>query len=63
VNLRIMKKEDLPLLAEWFSKPEVSGEYNPLRQMSRIDAEKMLDNPNEPKPFIVEKKTEAKSVL
>jgi RimJ/RimL family protein N-acetyltransferase len=56
VNLRLMEKEDLPLFAEWFNKPEVFGEYNPLRQMSRTEAEKMLENPLELKPFIIEKK-------
>ena len=60
VNLRIMEKEDLPLFAEWFNKPEVTGEYNPLRQMSRTDAEKLLENPNELKPFIIEKKDGSK---
>jgi ribosomal-protein-alanine N-acetyltransferase len=60
VNLRIMEKEDLPLFAEWFNKPEVFGEYNPLRQMSRTDAEKLLENPNELKPFIIEKKDGSK---
>jgi RimJ/RimL family protein N-acetyltransferase len=56
VNLRIMEKEDLPLFAEWFNKPEVFGEYNPLHQMSRIEAEKLLENPLELKPFLIEKK-------
>ena len=56
MNLRITEKEDLPLFAEWFNKPEVFGEYNPLHQMSRTDAEKMLENPHEMKPFIIEKK-------
>jgi RimJ/RimL family protein N-acetyltransferase len=56
VNLRIVEKEDLPLFTEWFNDPEVFGEYNPLRQMSRTEAEKILDNPNELKPFIIEKK-------
>ena len=56
VNLRIIEKEDLPLFAEWFNKPEVFGEYNPLHQGSRTDIEKMLENPNELKPFIIEKK-------
>ena len=32
VNLRVTEKEDLPLLAEWFSKPEVLGEYEGQRQ-------------------------------
>jgi ribosomal-protein-alanine N-acetyltransferase len=56
VNLRIMEKEDLPLLAEWFNRPEVSGEYTPLRQMSKTEAEKIVESPNERKPFIIEKK-------
>jgi len=60
VNLKIMEKEDLPLLAEWTNRPDVFGEYNPLRQMSRTEVEKMLDNPLELKPFIIEKKDGSK---
>ena len=60
VNLRVMEKEDLPLLTEWFNKPEVLGEYNPLHQGSRTDIEKMLETPNELKPFIIEKKDGSK---
>ena len=60
VNLRIMEKEDLPLFAEWFNKPEVFGEYNPLHQISRTEAEKMLENPLELKPFLIEKKDGSK---
>jgi ribosomal-protein-alanine N-acetyltransferase len=56
VNLRIMEKEDLPQFAEWVNKPEVFGEYNPLRVMSKTEAEKMLESPLELKPFIIEKK-------
>jgi len=55
-----MEKEDLPLIAEWFSSPEVFGEYNPLRQMSRTDAEKIFENPLELKPFFIEKKDGSK---
>jgi len=40
VNLRIVEKEDLPLIVEWFNKPEIFGEYNPLIQMSRTEIEK-----------------------
>jgi len=54
VNLRVMEKEDLLLIAEWFSSPEVFGEYNTLRQMSRTETEKMLESPLELKPFIIE---------
>lgn len=60
VNLRVMEKEDLPLFAEWANKPEVWGEYNPLLQMSRIEAEKMFESPHEVKPFIIERKDGSK---
>jgi len=60
VNLRVMEKDDLPLFVEWVNKPEVFGEYNPLRQMSKTEAEKMLDNPSDIKPFIIEKKDGSK---
>jgi len=60
VNLRVMEKEDLPLFAEWFNKPEVFGEYNPLRQISKTEAEKMFESPLELKPFLIEKKDGSK---
>ena len=60
VNLRIAEKEDLPLLAEWFNKPEVFGEYNPLHQMSKTEVEKIFEGPHEEKMFIVEKKDGSK---
>jgi ribosomal-protein-alanine N-acetyltransferase len=60
VNLRVMEKEDLPLIAEWFSSPEVFGEYNTLRQMSKTEAEKMLESPLELKQFLIEKKDGSK---
>ena len=60
VNLRIVEKEDLPLLAEWFNKPEAFGEYIPLRQVSRTEAEKMFEGPHERKSFIIEKKDGSK---
>jgi len=56
LNLRVMEKDDLPLIADWFNDPEFFGEFNPLRQMSRTEAEKMLESPLELKPFIIEKK-------
>jgi RimJ/RimL family protein N-acetyltransferase len=60
VNLRVMEKDDLPLFAEWVNKPEVFGEYNPLHQMSKTEVEKMLDNPSDISPFIIEKKDGSK---
>jgi RimJ/RimL family protein N-acetyltransferase len=60
VNLRIMEKDDMPLFVEWVNKPEVFGEYNPLHQMSKTEAEKMFENPHEEKSFIIEKKDGSK---
>jgi RimJ/RimL family protein N-acetyltransferase len=55
-----MEKDDLPLFVEWVNKPEVFGEYNPLHQMSKTEAEKMFENPHEEKSFIIEKKDGSK---
>jgi RimJ/RimL family protein N-acetyltransferase len=55
-----MEKEDLPMFVEWFSSTEVSGEYNPLHQVSKTQAEKMFEGPHEKKPFIIEKKDGSK---
>jgi len=60
VNLRVMEKEDVPLIAEWFSSPEVGGEYITLRQMSKTEAEKMFESPHERKQFLIEKKDGSK---
>ena len=60
VNLRTMEKEDLTLFAEWMNAPEFYGEYNPLRQLSKTEVEKMLETSVELKPFIVEKKDGSK---
>ena len=44
VNLRVAEKEDLPLLSEWFNRPEFAGRYNPLdAQESKTDIEKRYE--------------------
>jgi len=61
VNLRIVEKEDLKLAAEWANDPETFGVYNPLRQMSRTELEKMYDNLTpEDKWLFIEKKDGSK---
>ena len=61
VNLRIMEKEDLPLFVEWLNEPEVLGEYNPLRQVSRTEIEKGFEKDTTVfSDFIVEKKDGSK---
>lgn len=60
VNLKVMEKEDLPLYAEWVNEPEFLGKYIGLTQLSKSDAEKMLENPYEMKYFFIEKKDGSK---
>jgi len=60
VNLRVMEKEDLPLFVGWANDPEVFGEYNPLHQMSKAEAEKMFADTSGFQPFVIEKKDGAK---
>ena len=51
------------MIAEWLSKPEVFGEYNVLRQISRTVFEKIVEDPENPfewKWFFIEKKDETK---
>ena len=57
VNLRVMEKEDLPLLIDWNSNSEFYGEYSPLRQLSKTEWEKRYDNlTTDTKWFFIEKK-------
>jgi RimJ/RimL family protein N-acetyltransferase len=58
LNLRIVEKEDLPLVAEWFNDPNFSGRFDPIdSQQSRTEIEKKYGNlSSEEKWFIIEKK-------
>jgi RimJ/RimL family protein N-acetyltransferase len=61
VNLRVVEKEDLPLIAEWKNKLDHIGEYNPLRQLSKGETEKNYDKlGTEEKWFLIEKKDGSK---
>jgi RimJ/RimL family protein N-acetyltransferase len=63
VNLRIIEKEDLPIVAEWLSNLDFYGEYNPLMQVSRADLQKSYDNPTSEWKrtwFFIEKKDGSK---
>jgi RimJ/RimL family protein N-acetyltransferase len=61
VNLRVVEKEDLPLVAEWKNNLDYIGEYNPLRQMSKGEIEKNYDKLGpEEKWFLIEKKDGSK---
>jgi RimJ/RimL family protein N-acetyltransferase len=62
VNLRLMEKEDIPLLNEWANSLDVGGDYEFSRQVSRAEMEKNFEKSlSEPSPvdwktFITEKK-------
>jgi RimJ/RimL family protein N-acetyltransferase len=58
VNVRIVEKENFPLLIEWINKPEYQGEFFSPAQRSRTELEKMLSEPGpfEFKDFLIEKK-------
>jgi RimJ/RimL family protein N-acetyltransferase len=57
VNLRVIEREDLPLLAEWSNNPEYLGEFVWLQQQSRTEWEKRYDHlTSDTKWFFVEKK-------
>jgi RimJ/RimL family protein N-acetyltransferase len=61
VNLRVVEKEDLSLLAEWENDLGYTGEYNPFRQLSKGEVEKNYDKlGSEEKWFLVEKKDGSK---
>ncbi len=57
VNLRIIEKEDLPLLAKWTNDPEFSGEYESIEQTSLRELQTWYDSlHSDEKWFIIEKK-------
>jgi ribosomal-protein-alanine N-acetyltransferase len=61
VNLRVMEREDLPLVLQWINDPEFGGEYEPLEQTSMKELEKWYDNPRQDETwFIIEKKDRSK---
>ena len=57
VSLRVMEKDDLPLVAQWVNSPEFGGEYEPLEQVSIKEVDKWYDSlRSEEAWFIIEKK-------
>lgn len=62
VNLRVVEKEDVPLLVEWWNGLEFQGEYFPVLQKSKTQALQEFENPShvqvamEQKEFMIEKK-------
>ncbi|TRO44226.1 N-acetyltransferase [Candidatus Bathyarchaeota archaeon] len=61
VNLRVLEKEDLQSsIPVWNNNSEFYGEYAPLTQFSQTEMEKLFENTENKKWFIIEKKDESK---
>jgi ribosomal-protein-alanine N-acetyltransferase len=63
VNLRVMEKEDIPQLVEWWNSVEVNGDYQFFPQISRAEMEKEMEKySSDPlwKGFLIEKKDGSK---
>ena len=56
VNLRVVEKEDLPLLKEWRNNIEFIGEYQSISQETIRDLQKQYDELIESQWFFIEKK-------
>lgn len=57
VNLRIVEREDLPLLADWSNNPAFFGDFVWLPQQSKAEWEKKYDNlASDTKWFFIERK-------
>ena len=62
VDLKIVEKEDLPMLHEWFNTPEFQGRYNSLdAQESKTDIERRYEKLGSEKAwFLILKKDRSK---
>ncbi len=66
INLRIMEKDDIPVLAEWCNSIEFQGEYFTNPQKSKVDWQRDFGTPSPVKvamdehEFIIEKKDGAR---
>jgi RimJ/RimL family protein N-acetyltransferase len=60
VNLRVIEKEDVPFLVDWWSNPDFAEYFSPT-QVTRAGMEKFLESTVlETKHFIIEKKDGSK---
>lgn len=56
LELRLMERNDLPILIEWTNNPEFMGKYEELEQESDAELEKTCDNLKDGHWFFVQKK-------
>jgi RimJ/RimL family protein N-acetyltransferase len=60
VNLRMVEREDLPVLQKWDNNVDFRGQFENLRQESMVDLERLYDNIKDAQWFFVEKKDSTK---
>ena len=62
INLRVLEKEDLPLIVDWFNDPYFFGKFNPILQASKFDLEKSFENHHSSnyRSFLIVKKDSSK---
>ncbi|MFW9830476.1 MAG: GNAT family N-acetyltransferase [Candidatus Thorarchaeota archaeon] len=55
VNLRLLEKDELPLIREWLNEQEIEGEFEPISQVTIGDLEKQYETNREGQWFVVQK--------
>ncbi|MBU7015931.1 MAG: GNAT family N-acetyltransferase [Theionarchaea archaeon] len=61
VNLRVLEREDLPLIAQWANDPKFGGEFESFEQVTLQELEKWYETlHSDEKWFIIEEKDGAK---
>ena len=56
VDLKLVEKEDAPLLQEWLNDPAFFGEFEPILQITKAEVEKSAERPERPRVFFIQKK-------
>ena len=60
MNLRVVEKQDLPILLEWDNNIDFRGEFENPRQETMADLERLFDNVRDSQWFFIEKTDETK---
>src|SRR4030066_191953 len=55
VSLRIVEKQDLPILLEWDNNVDFRGQFENLKQETMADLERLYDNIKDAQWFFIEK--------
>ena len=56
VDLKIVEKEELPQVLEWFNNLDFWGQFERIEQVSKAESEKSFEGPQRGKDFFIQKK-------